>query len=269
MSKGINILVKHGAPPWNRRGSIGVESAIIVPLFLVGILTLGFLIRITAIQESVHHSLADEAWRIAAEGSLPVHALTLPADVVKRLNEENGDRIGDVKVSPFRYRVPWMGNGRLYSDLIGVTVSYKVKPKLPTILQGDVKSGDTALTRAFVGAIQPEDPLGFSEMEKDDDGTIVWVFPKAGEKYHGENCSYIKNDPKEMLLTAEIKRKYKPCDICKPGGLGVGCLIYCFPAAGSAYHVGSCYIVDRYVISMDEQDAKEKGYNPCKKCGGR
>jgi hypothetical protein len=39
-----------------------------------------------------------------------------------------------------------------------------------------------------------------------------------------------------------------------------------FAGSGAVYHKGSCFIVDRYVISMDEVDAVKKGYTPCSRC---
>jgi len=251
-----------------RRGSIGVESAIFLPVFLIGILTLAYLIRIAAIQEGVHHSFSDEVARVAAEGTAPVHAIGFSGNLKSRLQEENSGRIRAIKVSPFLCRAVWMGKGRLYEDLVGGTVSWEARPTLPPILRGSVVCGDTVVARAFTGTEHDPGPMPFSDMEKDGDGTLVWVFPRAGEKYHGEDCTYIKNSPREMLLTPELKREYRPCKICRPDRLKGPCLVYCFPKAGSVYHTGSCYIVDRYVISMDEKDAKEKGYTPCSKCGG-
>jgi hypothetical protein len=110
--------------------------------------------------------------------------------------------------------------------------------------------------------------MTFEEMEEDDDSHLVWIFPRAGEKYHGEDCSYIKNEPREELLSGTVRRSYSPCALCKPGELGDGSLVYVFPKAGGAYHRGECYVVERYVISMSEDDAKGKGYSACSKCGG-
>jgi hypothetical protein len=126
----------------------------------------------------------------------------------------------------------------------------------------------TAVCRAFVGTTASGDKMPLSELEDGGDSNIVWVFPRAGEKYHAEKCSVIKNHPKEMLLSSRIRRSYKSCKLCKPADAADGSLVYVFPAAGEAYHLGDCFIVERYVISMDRQDAREKGYTACAKCGG-
>jgi hypothetical protein len=251
-----------------RRGSLAVEAAIFLPLFLIGMLTLGYLIRIVAIQENVHHALADETGRLAAEAPLPLLSPSYQKDVSARVSEENGDRVGGIRLSPVRYRVSWAGKGKSYSDLIGVSLSYDVLLRLPALFMNTVRCGDTVLTRAFVGAETAGNPMPFSEMEKGDDGNMVWIFPRAGEKYHGENCSYIKNHPRETLLSPAVRSRYHPCALCKPGQVSNGTLVYCFPTAGAAYHLGNCYQVERYVIEIDEVDAKKKNYTPCSKCGG-
>jgi hypothetical protein len=248
-----------------------VETAIFLPLFVVGILTLGYLIKMTAIGENVFHSVADETRLLAAEASVPVLSPTYKKDLTERIGEENGDDLRDIEVSPILYRVPYYGvySGKVYTDLIGVSVSYKVNLKLPAIFMDSVGASNTVLCRAFVGRDNAAESMPFSEMEREGDGDTVWVFPRAGERYHGSNCSYIKNEPKETMLNASVRSRYNPCELCKPGKVSDGNLVYCFPGTGQAYHLGSCFLVERYVISMAEDDAKKEGYTVCAKCGGR
>lgn len=40
---------------------------------------------------------------------------------------------------------------------------------------------------------------------------------KTGEKYHNENCRYLKYSKKEITLKEAIDRGYQACSICKPG----------------------------------------------------
>ncbi|MDR1953995.1 MAG: hypothetical protein LBQ21_05910 [Clostridiales Family XIII bacterium] len=254
-----------------RRGSLAVETAIFLPLFIVGILTLGYLIKMTAIEENVFHSLADETRLLAAEATVPVLSPTYKKDLTERISEENAGDLRDVKVEPILYRIPYYGvsSGKAYTDLIAVSVSYTVNLKLPAIFMDSIGAGNTVLCRAFVGKNNAAASMPFSEMERNDDGETVWVFPRAGERYHGPNCTYIKNEPQETMLNASVRSRYNPCELCKPGTVSNGNLVYCFPGSGQAYHLGSCFLVERYVISMAEDDAKKEGYTACAKCGGR
>ncbi|MDR2162632.1 MAG: hypothetical protein LBO70_01605 [Clostridiales Family XIII bacterium] len=254
-----------------RMGSLAVETAIFLPLFIVGVLTLGWLIKYTSISENVYHSLADETGRYAAS-AVRSYLPSGYAGVVKaRIEDENGNDISSVEVSPVRFHFPYAfaTSGRMYTDLIGASVSYKADLALNHIFADGLKGSETILCRAFVGARDPGGKMTFDEMEQDSDSHLVWVFPRAGERYHGELCPYIKNNPREMVLTGTVRGRYSPCKLCKPGNARDGTLVYVFPSAGGAYHLGECYIVERYVISMSEDDARGKGYTKCAKCGGR
>jgi hypothetical protein len=254
-----------------RRGSLAVETAIFLPLFIIGILTLGYLIKVVSVQENVLHALTDETRLLAAESSAPIVLPTYKKDLIERLREENGDDIGDVNVTPLRYRTPYYGllSGKQYTDLIGVSVNCRIRLKLPAVFKSAVKAESTVLCRAFVGRNNADEIMPFEEMERDGDGEIVWVFPRAGERYHGPNCGYIKNEPKEIMLSSAVRSRYKPCELCKPNKASNGNLVYCFPTSGAAYHLGNCFLVERYVISVSEDDAKKEGYTACAKCGGR
>jgi hypothetical protein len=253
-----------------RRGSLAVETAIFLPLFIVGVLTLGWLIKFTAVSENVYHSFADETRRYAASAVLSRAPAGYGGAVKSRVEEENKGVVTSVKVSPVRFLFPYVSavSGRSYTGLLGASVSYKAGTGLPGIFANGLEGSETILCRAFIGAGDPGATMPFSEMEEKNDSHLVWVFPRAGERYHSEDCSYIKNNPKEKLLSRSVRGVYSPCRLCKPGQAPDGTLVYVFTRAGGAYHRGSCYIVERYVISMSEDDAKEKGYTACSKCGG-
>lgn len=253
----------------NKRGSLTVEAAILLPLFIIGVLSIGYLLKLVMIEENVFHSFSDESHKLASEAKYnPVFPL-YEKDLVARLYEENGSEIANVDVGPILYRLPSAGlSGKVYTNLIGVSVNYDIPLKILPIFKKEIKGEETIVCRAFVGKDNKGDVKPFEEMEEKDDDFLVWIFPRAGEKYHGEECSYIKNNPKEMLLSPSVKRKYTACELCNPAGLPVGSLVYCFATSGKAYHRGNCYIVDRYVISISEDDAKDQGYSACSKCNG-
>jgi hypothetical protein len=253
----------------SRRGSLTVETAIFLPLFIVGMLTLGGLIRLTAVSENVFHVLADETGRIAAQSGVAVLPVGFKGDVRTRVLDENEARIKSADVSPVLYRIPYAGKGKVYTNLIGASVNYETRLGVPELFRGGVSGSETVICRAFVGAGGSGTRMPFSEMEKDDDSRTVWVFPRAGERYHSERCSYIKNEPHEVILTASVRGKYKACKLCDPNAAGDGSLVYVYLRSGGVYHKGSCYIVERYVISISEDEAKEKGYSACAKCRGR
>ena len=252
-----------------RRGSMAVESAILLPLFIIGILTLAYLMKFCMVSEGVHHALTDEAHRIMSEASVLPFPIGDEQKLVQRIDKEDRGEAGNIKASRFMsHAIGVSKGGRVYTDLIAISVSFDTPLKLPKLFLSEVSGERTALCRAFVGLDQNGDPKPFSEMEQDDKGGTVWVFPRAGERYHDGQCSYIKNNPREVLLDKTVRSKYSPCKLCKPGGCRDGTLVYCFETSGRAYHLGECTQVDRYVIEISKAEAEKKGYTPCSKCGG-
>jgi len=252
-----------------RSGQVAVETAIFLPLFIIGILTLGYLLKFCMVSEGVHHALTDEAHRIMAD---PV-TMYIPAANAQRLSERIvSESRGEIRnIDPEVCPVLSFGvskGGIVYTDLIAMSVTFDAPIKLPHVFLNEVQGERTVLCRAFVGMTHEGNPMPFDEMERNDGGGTVWVFPRAGERYHDRQCSYIENNPKEVLLDRSIRSQYSPCKLCKPSDRHDGTLVYCFETSGKAYHIGECTIVDRYVIEISKDDAVKQGYTPCSKCGG-
>ena len=252
-----------------RSGQIAVETAILLPLFIIGVLTLGYLLKFCMISEGVHHALADEAHRVMAD---PLSMYT-PAASTQRIS----DRIASESRSEARgintEAYPFLAigiskGGSVFTDLIAMSATFDTPIRLPRLFLNEVQGERTVLCRAFIGMSHDGNVKTFDEMEKDDGGGTVWVFPRAGERYHDEHCSYIENNPREVLLDRSIRSRYSPCKLCSPGSKGDGTLVYCFETSGKAYHTGECTVVDRYVIEKSKDDAEKQGYTPCSKCGG-
>ncbi|MDR1068852.1 MAG: hypothetical protein LBL36_06395 [Clostridiales Family XIII bacterium] len=250
------------------RGSLSVEAAIMLPVFLLAMLTLGIFIRMASVSESLTHSLTDELGRVAADGQESVHATSFTSELTRRAEDENAGDIVSAEVAPFAHRVSHYSakSGKTYGDLIGASVTSGVNLGWPNMFGVAPKVSVTAVCRAFTGVTSAGDKMPLSELEEGADSNIVWVFPRAGEKYHAENCSVIKSVPKEVLLSAFIRGAYTPCELCDPGSAPDGSLVYIFSA--KAYHRGNCFLVERFIIAMDRDDAKTKGYTACAKCGG-
>ena len=251
-----------------RRGSIAVEATIILPLFIIGILTLGYLIKFTMAGEGVFHALADETSKFTSQTASVLGISAYEKDVKVRVENES---YGDVAAADVfgLYHIPFVGkNGKMYTSLVGVSVTWDTPIRLPRLLRDELGGQTTILARAFVGGTNAGNELPFSEMEKDDNGLTVWVFPRAGERYHEEFCEYIKNNPQERLLDKKVRNKYNACKLCLAQAAHEGDLVYCFPTTGRVFHTGECYLVERYVIEISEEDAKNQGYTACSKCGG-
>lgn len=247
-----------------KKGFITVEAAIFLPIFIIGVLTFAYLIKFLSVQEGVFHSFADEARIVCAEAPvIPLSAPLFEPKLKDRIYDENGALISNVDVDYFLYLYPSHG----MTGLISMDLNYDVDIKLPIPFYDKLPASESLLFRGFIGKEEALDPISFDEMEKVKDSELVWIFPRAGGRYHGEDCVYIKSEPRQMIMSSQIRRKYDPCGICDSSHLPDGSLVYVFKT-GHSYHTGSCPAVDKYVVSVERDDAIRKGYTPCSKCGG-
>ena len=245
-----------------KKGSVTVEAAIILPLFIIAVLTIGYTIKLIETEEAVINGAADEARYISAYAYIEKTGLGVKTRIEKRI--KNDKSAESFAVRRLRYLYSNFNN----TGLISIDMAYTVKNRMPVRMRGDFHRETGIMFRGFVGRNNKGQIFSFDMMQTSDDGTTVWVFPVAGEKYHSENCSYIKVYPVQTILTDEVRQHYSPCRLCRPDEHGNGHIVYCFKKTGKAYHSADCSTVDRYVVEMTRYEAVAEGYSRCSKCGG-
>ena len=256
--------IKHLHTFNSTKGFITVEAAIFLPIFIIGVLTFAYLIKFMSIQENIFHSFTDEVRVLSSEAVInPVAPINFESKLKSRIYKENGDNISQLDLDNFEYLY---AGGKL--GMISMDLNYDVNIRLPIQFYKEMQVSESLMVRGFIGKEIDNDPMPFEEMEKDKDSNLVWVFPRAGGKYHKENCTYISSAPREVVMSDNVRRHYHSCSICNSESLKNGNIAYCFVKSGEAYHTGNCPIVDKYVISMEKTEAVRKGYTPCSKCGG-
>ncbi len=245
-----------------KRGFVTVEASIFLPVFIIAVLTLAYMMKIYAMDENVTHAMCDEGHRLAENAYVTRIAPDFPSRLEQRVREENPG-IDEEIVTRFRYLYRTRG----VSDLILIENTYVAYVRLPAAFTGPATRTRRVLIRGFTGAETERRGASYTSLEEDEESVTVWVFPRYGERYHDENCPYIKVDARQRTLNSSIRNKYSPCANCRPGDLANGALVYVFPSGGS-YHRGTCPSVDRYVVGMEKDEAIERGYTACSKCGG-
>ncbi len=249
-----------------KRGSIFVETAIVLPFFLLAIVSMSLLIRVTAVEENTMSSFASQGQKYAKEMystelNLALHDGLHENRILENLGEGQAAMLKNVCLDR---------HYDIFADphIVKAILSYQLEIPLPLAFNRELKIEQHLLFRNFVGVDNYDNPMGFDAMESEDRASSVYVFPRAGEKYHSKDCRLIDMYPLEKVLSRDIMRRYRPCKLCKAESLPPGCLVYCFDKSGKVYHKGTCPIVERYVIEMDRDEAIEKGYTPCYFCGG-
>ncbi|MCQ2547413.1 MAG: hypothetical protein MJ145_00205 [Clostridia bacterium] len=231
------------------------------PLFIIGSLILLSITTMYGICESINYSICDELSLTQAKSVYTPVDLSTEKAIKKRVNE--GHSISDFNISSYRYRY----RGLLYKQQI--KLDYSCTFKTNTII--DVGKGftfsESIALRAFTGDTQSDTPTSEAEFMRNAKYEAVYVFPESGMRYHKASCTYVKSNPKKTSLSASIKGKYDACRICGASAARMGDTVYIFQYGGS-YHLKGCKTIDKYVIEMDRDDAIEKGFSACKKCGG-
>lgn len=246
-----------------KKGYFTLEAAIFLPIFIIGTLTLGYCIKLYSTADHAAFALLDETEHLAAQAYGVRTAPFFRGTLERRLEQENKNA-DQIEVTGFRY---------LYQEgdregLISAGCQYRVRLSLPFDTHHEFEMKSRVRCRGFIGKRSQGEPMGFDEMEQDGDSELVWVFPSWGKRFHHETCRYVKAHARQMVLTRQLKSRYKACELCQPQNLPMGVYVYCFPDAGQAYHRETCKMVEKYTIEMEKEDAKAKGYQACSKCGG-
>jgi len=106
----------------------------------------------------------------------------------------------------------------------------------------------------------------FSGVDDKDGDTLVYIFPKRGERYHIAGCPTMKAGEIETILTDQIRRRYKACEICKPETLPNGAPVFLYSDSSRIYHKKSCATITKSYEKLSKSLAEERGYTPCMHC---
>ena len=253
------FVAKHNT----KKGSYTLEAAIFLPIVIVGIMTLGFTIKMIATAENIVFSATDEARLMAGYAyNIPIAPL-FPNRLEGRIQDENVE-ISAVEIQNFRY----LYQSQESDGLISFQLNYWIETGLPLGFIDGMDVSQEYLCRGFIGRTAQGIPISFDEMEKNTLAAMVWLFPEGGKRYHTKSCSFVSSYPIQTVLNGEIRNRYEPCAKCGSAATENGTLVCCYQAYGEAYHLLACPTVDKYIISMEKNQAESRGYTPCLKCGG-
>ena len=247
----------------DKKGFYTVEAAIFLPLMLLAVLSLGYYMRVEGTWENCIHGAVDESTLIASRSYDYVNAMSAGAAVSKRINDDN-PALDEMKIKSLRV----MYSDGHTDDLTSYKIDASIHLKLPLGFSREFAMEQGIKFRGFTGVDGGGDPMGAEGLETYAQQNPVWIFPHAGEKYHSENCTYVKASVSPKVLTEALKKKYDSCSLCRSGDIPSGSIVFCFGSEDTAYHSGTCSSIDRHTVVIDESEAVKKGYGACSKCGG-
>lgn len=247
-----------------KKGFYTLEAAIFLPLVLLAVLSLGYFMRVEGTWENCIHGAVDESVLAASRSYNEINAVSVGVMVSRRINDDN-PVLDEMKIKDLRI----MYSDIYADDLTSFTIHAAIDLDLPLGFSRKFTLDQGIKFRGFTGIEESAVPMGKEGLETYAEQRPVWIFPNSGEKYHSENCTYVKASVSPEVLTESLKKKYDSCGLCSSKDIPEGTIVFCFKSENTAYHRGNCSSIDRHTAVIDKSEADKRGYRPCSKCGGR
>lgn len=247
----------------NKIGSYIVEAAIILPIFILGIVAIISILPAVAKAERVVYQASDEMRAECISSAFVKSRVLLPGRTIARV-EGSDTSVKDFIAYSYIYRQP-LGH---MDEMINLNWHCQVKQASLAGIFDNIKLEGRMVGRAFVGTEKQRSPCDRSVFEDNQDSIPVYIFPNEGRKFHNKDCHILTSNVKVEVLTKSFKRSHKPCRICRAKSIPLMNNVYVFKSGDGRYHKENCSIVKRRFIQMDKSIAEKRGYQRCKICGG-
>ncbi len=247
----------------NKMGSYIVEAAVLLPIFILGIVAIISVLPAIAKSERIVYQTADEMRLESISSAFVQSRALISGKVIARVKSSDSSIKGFIAYSDI-YREP---SGHM-DEMISMNWRGQLKQPSLTGIFDDIRISGRLIGRAFVGYERSATPADRSIFETSQDGIPVFVFPNEGRKFHGKDCRILTSNVNIEVLTQKFKRSHKPCKICKAKSIPLMNRVYVFKGGDIRYHRESCSTVKRRFIQMDKSIAVKRGYQRCKICGG-
>lgn len=246
-------------------GSMTLEAAVVLPIFLFFLLSLSSAIEIIRLHNQLEAALFDTGNRVALlaceQSEKPISSLISWFYVRNRVVEFAGEEY--LEESPLTNGVNglrlWEGEMLSRKDELEIMLTYRVQP---TALFPGVKG--FRMANRYVAHLWN----GYEITENPSEQGLVYV-TQYGETYHrNRNCTYlvlsVYHVPTETIAYErnEEGKKYRPCELCRRGEMPE--LLY-LTKEGECYHWDrQCSGLKRTVIAIPVEECG--GYRPCSRC---
>ncbi len=237
-------------------GSLTVEAALALPIFLFAMIMILYLFRMMQVQYIVGNSL-DQA---AAEASLFGGVSQKEAENLTKAMFYKELAVQKCPMSGIEFGVAGFSwkSGKAGADTIDLSVSYRMRFPLNFFGRRSLSLSNSCRMRRWVGNQSGTDNREGKE----------WVYLTPTENvYHSRrDCSHLKLTIQSAAVNETIRKKYKPCGHCvrkkKPGGI-----VY-ITREGDCYHMKiDCSGLKRTIYMVLKEQVGNK--RACARCGGK
>lgn len=252
----------------NRRGSVIIEAALLMPLIVVALVSLLSLSQVvqfdaqlvsqcTALNDKIRMAMIAEE-EVAEDyriGSQWVSQVGIEIALDNALVKEAGYQKEALKVSS------------CLIDAKGLTYQVTYDMPLPISIMGQesVQLSHRFFVQTLSGAMNNAFVTLDGNQEPDKDMVMV---TETGTKYHQDpKCRYIHIVARPVPL-ASLDKSYRLCKRClkKRGEQSVS-TVYLTKSSHIYHYESTCTAIHRTITYLSLKEAKARGYTPCSLCG--
>lgn len=203
-----------------RSGSYLVEASLTLPVFILSICALAMIVNLIAVCETLGFIMSREIKENLFFNTGIFNYVSLCRTIENGTVEEH-PTAGSIQVNRVRCRV----RSGTMTDLITVTAKAEFHVLLPLGIGGGSGFEQKLMARLFTGTRQDGEPLNPAAFTEGGTAVPVLVYPKYGERFHGETCAIVQqqmdhgNSGWKMDREEAVIRSYTPCEICGGGRL--------------------------------------------------
>lgn len=268
-------------------GSLTLEAALILPLFLLSLFTVIMLMKLGVVHYQVQSSLAEMAEDLSVvHYVLQKESIEEVVDDIEQFLDEHEDNpitaplkdsmnimVGGLKSKSYgvlfrKYMnketqqelgikgLQFHTDSSTEQEMIILKVSYEVSlPSVANILSELVLSNQV-VTRGWIGAEHYKSQE--QESDKGDQDEIVYIFLSSKEIYHPASCPKLNIKVKQMTAKEAKSLGKKSCSFCG-GKADIQGYVY---ATNKTYHSATCYHIKPKVKSVKLSQVKDR--RPCR-----
>lgn len=241
-------------------GSLTVEAALVLPLFLFAILGIFSIGRMMHVEQEIAHGLTESGKALAIERKGAAGLLLLDS---KMKLYSDADFLNQSCLVSGMSGIHYLGSEyKEEEECYYLRAGYQCRIVMPMIGEITVPFARQLKQKAFTGYDWKQG------RSLDEDSNYVYITDTGGVYHTSRECSHLSLSIQvrtDMQSSAQWRKDYEPCDRCTRYEKGTVSQVY-ITDNGNKYHTSiSCSGLKRTVTRIRKEDAE--GMRICQRCG--